>query len=250
MIVVANKIDRVDQSRWPLPPGALRSAAFLPRREVGCARCLAGRWRRRCDATALRKSWARFASGISFCARPGRRPRRWTRSITRDSARIRRNPRCRGDRRARGSCRRNDAGGCIAENLCYLLHRKIVRDVPGSPLMKFDVLVIGGGHAGIEAAHAAARMGRKTALLTGALDAIGRMSCNPGDRRARQGPARPRDRRSGRCDGGARRPRRHPVQDPQSLARTGGLGASRPVRPSSLCAPGGRDSAETPNLTP
>ena len=45
--------------------------------------------------------------------------------------------------------------------------------------MKFDVLVIGGGHAGIEAAHAAARMGRKTAVLTGELAAIGRMSCNP-----------------------------------------------------------------------
>jgi len=45
--------------------------------------------------------------------------------------------------------------------------------------VKFDVLVIGGGHAGIEAAHAAARMGRETALLTAALPAIGRMSCNP-----------------------------------------------------------------------
>src|SRR5215471_7939899 len=45
--------------------------------------------------------------------------------------------------------------------------------------MKFDVLVIGGGHAGIEAAAAAARMGRRTALLTASLDAIGRMSCNP-----------------------------------------------------------------------
>ena len=45
--------------------------------------------------------------------------------------------------------------------------------------MKFEVLVVGGGHAGIEAAHASARMGRRTALLTGSLDAIGRMSCNP-----------------------------------------------------------------------
>jgi tRNA uridine 5-carboxymethylaminomethyl modification enzyme len=45
--------------------------------------------------------------------------------------------------------------------------------------VRFEVLVIGGGHAGIEAAHAAARMGRRTALLTGALDTIGRMSCNP-----------------------------------------------------------------------
>jgi tRNA uridine 5-carboxymethylaminomethyl modification enzyme len=45
--------------------------------------------------------------------------------------------------------------------------------------VKFEVLVIGGGHAGIEAAHASARMGRRTALLTGSLEAIGRMSCNP-----------------------------------------------------------------------
>ena len=45
--------------------------------------------------------------------------------------------------------------------------------------MRYEVLVIGGGHAGVEAAHAAARMGRKTALLTGSLPAIGRMSCNP-----------------------------------------------------------------------
>src|SRR5580765_7895449 len=45
--------------------------------------------------------------------------------------------------------------------------------------MKFEVLVIGAGHAGIEAAHAAARMGRRTALVTGELSAIGRMSCNP-----------------------------------------------------------------------
>jgi len=45
--------------------------------------------------------------------------------------------------------------------------------------MTYDVLVVGGGHAGIEAAHAAARMGRRTALLTGDVRAIGRMSCNP-----------------------------------------------------------------------
>lgn len=45
--------------------------------------------------------------------------------------------------------------------------------------MTWDVLVVGGGHAGIEAAHAAARMGRRTALLTGDARSIGRMSCNP-----------------------------------------------------------------------
>src|ERR1700693_6128745 len=45
--------------------------------------------------------------------------------------------------------------------------------------MKFDVLVIGGGHAGIEAAHASARMGRRTALVTADPSSIGQMSCNP-----------------------------------------------------------------------
>ena len=43
----------------------------------------------------------------------------------------------------------------------------------------FDVIVIGGGHAGCDAAHAAARMGAKTALLTMSRDTIGVMSCNP-----------------------------------------------------------------------
>jgi tRNA uridine 5-carboxymethylaminomethyl modification enzyme len=43
----------------------------------------------------------------------------------------------------------------------------------------FDVLVIGGGHAGSEAAHAAARLGAQTALVTMSRDGIGVMSCNP-----------------------------------------------------------------------
>ena len=43
----------------------------------------------------------------------------------------------------------------------------------------FDVVVIGGGHAGVEAAHVAARMGARTALVTLRRDAIGVMSCNP-----------------------------------------------------------------------
>lgn len=43
----------------------------------------------------------------------------------------------------------------------------------------FDVIVIGAGHAGCEAAHAAARMGCSTLLLTMNLDTIGKMSCNP-----------------------------------------------------------------------
>ncbi len=44
---------------------------------------------------------------------------------------------------------------------------------------KFDVIVIGGGHAGTEAALAAARMGRQTLLLTHSIETLGQMSCNP-----------------------------------------------------------------------
>ena len=43
----------------------------------------------------------------------------------------------------------------------------------------FDVIVIGGGHAGCEAASAAARLGAKTALVTHSFATIGEMSCNP-----------------------------------------------------------------------
>src|SRR5881628_4208999 len=43
----------------------------------------------------------------------------------------------------------------------------------------FDVIVIGAGHAGCEAAAAAARLGAQTALVTLNLDLIGQMSCNP-----------------------------------------------------------------------
>jgi tRNA uridine 5-carboxymethylaminomethyl modification enzyme len=44
---------------------------------------------------------------------------------------------------------------------------------------KYDVIVVGAGHAGTEAAAAAARLGAKVVLLTGNLDTVGQMSCNP-----------------------------------------------------------------------
>ena len=43
----------------------------------------------------------------------------------------------------------------------------------------FEVIVVGGGHAGTEAALASARMGRRTLLLTQSIETLGQMSCNP-----------------------------------------------------------------------
>lgn len=45
--------------------------------------------------------------------------------------------------------------------------------------MDYDAIVIGGGHAGIEAGLAVSRLGFKTLLITQNLDAVGRLSCNP-----------------------------------------------------------------------
>src|SRR6201986_838299 len=53
--------------------------------------------------------------------------------------------------------------------------------VPASDSLEsiFDVLVVGAGHAGTEAAVAAARSGARVAIITSALETIGQMSCNP-----------------------------------------------------------------------
>ncbi|MDP1560007.1 MAG: FAD-dependent oxidoreductase, partial [Pirellulaceae bacterium] len=56
----------------------------------------------------------------------------------------------------------------------------IVTDVQSSEcIYDYDVVVVGAGHAGTEAAMAAARLGARCALLTANLDTIGQMSCNP-----------------------------------------------------------------------
>src|SRR5579859_6200442 len=46
-------------------------------------------------------------------------------------------------------------------------------------MLDYDIIVIGGGHAGTEAAAMSARLGARTLLLTSVLDTIGQMSCNP-----------------------------------------------------------------------
>jgi len=70
----------------------------------------------------------------------------------------------------------------LAYSLARALRHLCVRLLPGSAMQypsHFDVLVIGGGHAGTEACLAAARMGAKTLLLTHSIETLGQMSCNP-----------------------------------------------------------------------
>src|SRR5580704_16837235 len=58
-------------------------------------------------------------------------------------------------------------------------HPSSARVVVNSLEYRFDVIVVGAGHAGAEAAMAAARLGLKTCLLTMNADAVAQMSCNP-----------------------------------------------------------------------
>ena len=67
---------------------------------------------------------------------------------------------------------------------------KEIRIGPSKP---YDVIVCGAGHAGCEAALAAARMGAEVLMLSGNIDTIAQMSCNPGNRRPGEGTYGARD---------------------------------------------------------
>src|SRR5579862_3557857 len=75
------------------------------------------------------------------------------------------------------ACKEPHGGFCVAS----LRARRIPGDVSVMSFLEaeFDVVVIGAGHAGTEAAVAAARLGASVALVTSALETIGQMSCNP-----------------------------------------------------------------------
>lgn len=66
-----------------------------------------------------------------------------------------------------------------AHALHRITRRSLATVASSSDIQPYDTLVIGGGHAGVEAAAAAARAGARTLLLTQDLTKIGEMSCNP-----------------------------------------------------------------------
>ena len=74
----------------------------------------------------------------------------------------------------------------------------------------FEIIVIGGGHAGVEAAYACARLKKRTCLVTNSYEDLGKMSCNPAIGGIGKKSPSKRDRRNGRTNGISRGRSRHP----------------------------------------
>ena len=95
----------------------------------------------------------------------------------------------------------------------------------------FDVIVVGAGHAGTEAAVAAARCGASVAIVTSALETIGQMSCNPAIGGVAKGTVVREVDALGRHHGARDRPGVAPVSHAEPQQGASGVGAARAVRP-------------------
>ena len=93
---------------------------------------------------------------------------------------------------------------------------------------QFDVIVVGGGHAGTEAALAAARMGASTLLLTHNIETLGQMSCNPSIGGIGKGHLVKEIDALGGAMAAAADESGHPFQDPERLEGAGGARHARP----------------------
>ena len=129
--------------------------------------------------------------------------------------------------------------------------RRVARLISLAPMQfpeYFDVIVVGGGHAGTEAALAAARMGSKTLLLTHSLETLGSDVLQSVDRRHRQGPSGQGNRRARRRDGSRGGRGRDSVPDIESLEGSGGARHACTGRPGAV-SPGDSGRLENqPNL--
>ena len=108
------------------------------------------------------------------------------------------------------------------------MHEQRLQDLPSYEAGTYQVIVVGAGHAGIEAALACARLGLSTLCFTINLDAVGNMPCNPAIGGTGKGPPGPGAGRPGGRDGPGRRQGLHPVPG----CSTGGR-----APPSTPCGP-------------